>query len=385
MSTPLQDRTVYVVGVGTHPYHRPDGRTYVSMGLDAMRSALSDAQAAWLDLDALHVGSGKIGMAAAPTLARFLGRTGLPVVQVESASASGSVAFRQAVLDVAGGTADLAMAVGVDKAEFPPDAVGKAEIAGLADGLVEFTTMFALKTQRFLHERSASVEDLAQVAVKNHANGALNPFAQRQKARTLEEVLAPPFISGPLTRLQCTPVGEGAAAVVVASEEGLRRIGVARSRCVKVLSSVHMSEPLRGQAPVDDGAASRAASRAAYEEAGVGPDDVDVVELHDAFTVEEPVYLEAMGICRPGEALADLGRGDLDIGGRIAVSPSGGLLAMGHPVGPTGIGQVSEVVRQLRAEAEGRQHPGARTALTQMVGVGGVCTIHLLQSAAARD
>lgn len=124
---------------------------------------------------------------------------------------------------------------------------------------------------------------------------------------------------------------------------------------------------------------TRLASAEAYEAAGVGPEDVDLVELHDAFTVEEPMYLEAIGICAEGTVFDDLASGALDIGGRVAVSPSGGLLAMGHPVGPTGVGQVCESVRQLRGEAEGRQHDAARTALVHMVGVGGVATVHMLQ------
>lgn len=228
----LADRHVYVVGVGMHPYHRPKGLTYVEMGVGAMREALADARVAWTDIDSAYVGSGKIGMAAAPTLARYMGRTGLPVVQVESASASGSVAFRQAVLDVAGGLTDVSLAVGVDKAEFPPDAVSKSGVVGLTDGMIEFHTMFALITEQFLQERHATVEQLAAVAVKNHRNGALNPYAQRQRARTLEEVLEPPYISGRLTRLQCTPVGEGSAAAIVASGEALNRLGIDRRRAV---------------------------------------------------------------------------------------------------------------------------------------------------------
>lgn len=379
----LRDREVYVVGIGLFPYQRASSTTYVTMGTGAVRAALADAGVKWLDVDSAFVGSGKLGMAAAPTLARYLGRTSLPVLQVESASASGSVAFRQAVLDVAGGRSDVSVAVGVDEAKFPQDAVSKARVRGLADGMIDFPTMFALKTDTFLRERGVHPDELGAVAVKNHRNGALNPYAQRQKVRTLEEVMAPPYVSGALTRLQCTPVGEGSAAVVVVSAEGLRRHGIDPRRAVRVLASAYQTVP-----PVDaivgteEETVTRLTAEEAYEEAGVGPQDVDVVELHDAFSVEEPMYLEAMGISRPGEALADLAAGAHDIGGRVAVSPSGGLLAMGHPVGPTGVGQVCESVRQLRGEAGARQHPGARMALVHMVGVGGVCAVHLLQASA---
>ena len=377
----LRDREVYVVGTGLFPYQRASTTTYVTMGTSAVRAALADAGLAWSDVESAFVGSGKIGMAAAPTLARYLGRTSLPVLQVESASASGSVAFRQAVLDVAGGRSDVSVAVGVDEAKFPEDAVSKARVAGLADGLVDFPTMFALKADAFLRERGASPEQLGAVAVKNHRNGALNPYAQRQKVRTLEEVMAPPYVSGPLTRLQCTPVGEGSAAVVVVSGEGLRRLGIDARRAVRVLASAYQTvPPVDAVVGTEEETVTRLTAHEAYEESGVGPEDVDVVELHDAFTVEEPLYLEAMGISRPGEALADLAAGAHDVGGRVAVSPSGGLIAMGHPVGPTGVGQVCESVRQLRSEAGPRQHPGARTALVHMVGVGGVCAVHVLQA-----
>ncbi|AKS31574.1 thiolase family protein [Mycolicibacterium goodii] len=378
----LAQTAVYVVGIGMYGYRRPSDISYVTMGTTAIREALSDAGIKWADVESMFVGSGKIGMAAAPTLARYLGRTGIPVVQVESASASGSVAFRQAVLDVASGRCDVSVAVGVDKAEFPPDAVSKAGVRGLVDGRIEFHTMFALKTEHWLRERSLVAADLAPVAVKNHRNGALNPYAQRRKARTVDEVLAPPYISGSLTRLQCTPVGEGSAAVVVASADALRRLDIDPQRCVQVRASVHQTQPsFEDAVGTEEQAVTRAAAREAYEACGIGPGEVDIVELHDAFAVEEPMYLEAMGICAEGRALSDLADGALDLGGRVAVSPSGGLLAMGHPVGPTGVGQVCESVRQLRGEAGPRQHPDARTALVHMVGVGGVCAVHILQNA----
>lgn len=177
---PLRDRPVYIVGIGMHPYMRPSDTTYVTMGLSAIREALSDSRISWTDVDSAVIGSGKIGMAAAPTLAGFLGRTGLPVVQVESASASGSVAVRQAVHDVAGGFSDVSVAVGIDKAEFPLDAATKAGVHGLADGLIPFHTMFSLITEKFLDDRGVTPAQLASVAVKNHRNGALNPYAQRQ-------------------------------------------------------------------------------------------------------------------------------------------------------------------------------------------------------------
>ena len=195
--------------------------------------------------------------------------------------------------------------------------------------------------------------------------------------RTLDEIMAEP-ISGSLTRLQCCPVGEGAAAVVVASDDGIDRLGIDRSRAVRVLASVTRSERLYGPGVGIDAALTAETSNAAFDEAGLAPDDMDVLEVHDAFSIEELLYTEALGFCRPGEAASLVRSGQFDLGGRCAVSPSGGLLAMGHPIGPTGTGQVAEVARQLRGEAGERQQPDARFGMAHMVGIGAVCVVHVL-------
>jgi acetyl-CoA acetyltransferase len=227
-------------------------------------------------------------------------------------------------------------------------------------------------------QHGATPEQIAKVAVKNHRNGSLNPYAQRQTVRTLEEVLAPPQISGALTRLQCTPVGEGAAAAIVASAVGIERLGFDRSRAIRVTASASRLQEFTPGIN-HDVALTEKTTFEAYEQAGIGPEDLDIVEMHDAFTIEELLYVEAMGLCQPGEAVRRLEAGEYDIGGKHAVSASGGLIAMGHPFGPTGVGQVCEIVRQLRGEAGLRQHPGARVGLAHMVGVGAVCLVHVLQ------
>jgi acetyl-CoA acetyltransferase len=230
-----------------------------------------------------------------------------------------------------------------------------------------------------MHDHGTTIEQIAQVAVKNSRNGARNPNAQRRTARTLDDVLAPPQISGALTRLQCCPIGEGAAAAIVASDDAIARLGLDAERAVRVLASAARSETVYRDENFD-AALTRETTEQALREATLSPADLDVVELHDAFTVEELLYLEAMGISRPGRAGRDLDNGDFDIGGRVAVSPSGGLLAMGHPIGPTGVGQICEITTQLRGEAGERQHAGARTGLAHMVGVGAVCVVHVLRS-----
>ena len=378
MTRLLDLRPVYVVGIGLHPYQRVSDKSYVDLGLTAVREALADAGIQWPAVQSAYVGTVFIGMAAGPAMLRYLGATGLSIAQVENASATGSTAFRQAVIEVAAGFSDVALAMGVDKPSPISTGPAKAGVRGLVDDRVVPFTHFALLTQLYMEEHGATPEQIARVAVKNHRNGALNPYAQRQQVRTLEEVMEPPAMSGVLTRLQCTPIGEGAAAVIVMSEAGMKLHGIDASRAIRVIASAARSEELSGTLNYDV-ALTQKTTQDAYAQCGIRPSDVDVVELHDAFTIEELLYAEAMGFCAPGHAVRELEAGAFDIGGRVAISPSGGLIAMGHPTGPTGVGQIAEVTRQLRHEAGPRQQPGARIGLAHMVGVGPVCLVHILQ------
>jgi acetyl-CoA acetyltransferase len=372
-------RPVYVVGIGLHKYQHLSDTTYVTLGLSAVRAALSDARIEWPSVESAYTGTALIGMAASRPMLRHLGATGIAMAQVENASASGSTAFRHACLDVASGVSDVALAIGVDKPAMLNGAPGKTRIRDLVGARVAPFTHFALLANEYMNRYSVSAEQVAQVAVKNNRNGANNPFAQRQKAVTLEEVMAGPAISGTLTRLQCCPVGEGAAAVIVASGDAIEKLKLDRARAVRVIASVSRSERVYRDAKNNDAELTRETVRQAYEEAAVGPADLDLIELHDAFTIEELLYVEAMGLCGEGEGAAMIGSGATDIGGKCAISASGGLLAMGHPIGPTGAGQVAEITRQLRGEAGVRQQPNARIGLAHMVGVGAVCVVHILQ------
>jgi acetyl-CoA acetyltransferase len=380
MRRTLRDlRPVFVVGIGLHRYQRLSETTYVDLGLTAVRQALGDAGIQWRAVESAYTGTALIGMAASRPMLRHLGATGIAMAQVENASASGSTAFRHACLDVASGVSDVSLAVGVDKPGPVAMAPGKTGIRDLVGGRVVPFTHFALLANEYMHRNGATPEQVAAVAVKNNRNGANNPYAQRQKAVTLEEVMAGPAISGTLTRLQCCPVGEGAAAVIVASEDAIEHLGIDRRRAIRVIGSVTRSERVYREARNFDAELTRETVEQAYSEAQIAPADLDVVELHDAFTIEELLYVEAMGLCASGEAAAQIAAGTFDVGGRCAVSASGGLLAMGHPIGPTGAGQIAEITRQLRGEAGPRQQRGARTGLAHMVGVGAVCVVHVLQ------
>jgi acetyl-CoA acetyltransferase len=373
----LGNRDLWVIGVGLHPYQKPSDTPYPQLGVTAVREALADAGLDWSQVQTAYTGTATTSMALSRLMYRHLGATGIPMLQVENASASGSTAFRQACIDVAAGIHDVAIAVGVDK---PLNLTSPQRAAGLDDlvgNRVLPVTHFALLASRYMHATGASAEQIAAVAVKNSRNAALNLYAQRPKARSLEEVLAPPKISGMFTRLQCCPIGEGAAAAIVVSESALDSLGLNRDRAVRVRSSVLRSETYYGTANFD-AALTAETTAVALEQAGVTASQVDVVELHDAFTVEELLYVEAMGLCEPGQAASALAAGEFDIGGRVAVNTSGGLLSMGHPIGPTGVGQIAELTTQLRAEAGPRQHPDARVGLAHMVGLGAVCAVHVL-------
>ena len=237
----LAERPTYVVGIGLHRYQRRSDTSYVELGITAVREALSDGGLAWPDIEVAYTGTAQLGMGSSRVMLSRMGATGIPMTQVENASASGSSAVAMACLDVASGHSDVALALGVDKPQPLSPAPGRAGIDNLEAGTVVPFTHFALLASDYMTGHGLADVDIARVAWKNHRNGAHNPYAQRQKERSLNEILDDP-ISGSLTRLQCCPVGEGAAAVVVASDDGIERLGLDRTRAVRVRSSATRTE-----------------------------------------------------------------------------------------------------------------------------------------------
>ena len=372
-------RPAYVLGVGMHRYQFASETPWIEMGLTALRAALADAGLEFPAVETAYVGTTGIGMAAGRVMLRHIGSTGLAVRQLENASASGSFAFADACLAVASGRTEVALAIGVDKYGDQKRAVLKEGIARLSDTHHVPLVKYALLCRTLKREKGLRAEDLAGVAVKNHGNAASNPFAQFQKPRTLEQVMGATRVAGDLTSLQCTPRGEGAAAAIVVSEDAIRAHGLDRARAVRVIASAACSERLpQGREP-GSVAAARDAAFAAYEEAGVVPRDLDVVELHDAFSIEELLYTEAFGLCPEGQGHHYLREGRSEVGGNCAINSSGGLIAQGHPLGPTGIGQIHEIVRQLRHENAPRQQPGAELGMAHMIGLGSVAIAHILR------
>jgi acetyl-CoA acetyltransferase len=373
-------RQVAVVGVGMARFGQHPQRSAADLGVEAVLSALADAGLSWPDVQAAWCGAVGLGMTAGTRVLAELGLTGAPISTVDNASASGSTAFREACLSVACGLHDVALAVGVGKmtagggAGAAPD---RREILQMqAMGFLPPAGVFAMRTRRRMHDYGATIVPYARVSVKNHRHGSLNPFAQFQKEVTLEEVLQSRLVCDPLTVLHCCPVGDGAAAAVVASLPRARRLSV--KPLVRVAASAFRSEVYSSDGHPGP-SITELTARQAYDQAGAGPGDMDLVQVHDAFTVEEIDYYESLGFCRRGEGERLVEEGATAIGGRIPFNTDGGLLARGHPIGPTGLAQVWETVVQLRGRAGPRQVEGARAGLCQMIGAGGVCVIHILK------
>jgi acetyl-CoA acetyltransferase len=381
MSSKLS-RRVFVVGVGMHPFGN-EGIPATDMGYVAGVAALDDAGIDFPEVGALYNGYIGGGMMTGVHLAKELGLTGLPVTHVENASATGSSAFGEAVHAVAGGRVDVAMALGFDDMNRMAG-LGRSGGRGLgAEDVMLPAAFFAMWATRRMHEVGTTVETFAAIAAKNWNHARENPMAQRRvdHEMTVEEILASTMISYPHTSKMACAAGGGGAAAIVASEDVARRLG---GPMIEVVASQQRSETYTDGhvflgAVIGPAQMTRDTATDAYDQAGLGPRDLDLVQVHDAFPVEELVYYELLGICGDGEGDKLVASGETSLGGRIPFSTDGGLTARGHPGGPTGLAQIHETVLQLRGGAGPRQVEGARTGLCHMAGAGSVCVVHILQ------
>ncbi len=376
-------KDVAVLGVGMHRFGMWE-KTNATMGREAGMEALRDAGLSFRDVEAAYVGYIFAPVMAGVRAMKEFGLTGIPIQHVENASATGSAAFREACLAVASGRHDVVMVLAFDRMTAMIRQAAQSGPPADFEDVILPAAFFAMWATRRMHERGTTPEHLARIAAKNWNHGARNPMSQRQPTATVtvEKVLASRMVAWPLTTMMSCPVGDGAAAVIVGRPE-LARLRRPDRPVVRVLASELQSEryapghlfqgPVVGPAQM-----TRDTSRAVYEQASLGPDDLDLVQVHDAFSIEELEYYELLGLCREGEAEACIERGDFEIGGRVPVSTDGGLIARGHPGGPTGLAQIWETTLQLRGEAGGRQVDGARVGLCHMMGGGSVCCIHIL-------
>ncbi len=374
---------VFVAGIGMTGFGRFPGETIESLALPACLDALTDAAVTAADVDAVYCGNVYGGMLAAQRIAGQLGLTGRPAYNVEAACFSSAVALHLAVQAIGAGQIRTALVAGVEQLS----ALGRGGLRlnatdpDIAQGLT-MAAAYAMRAQAYLAATRATPRDLAAVAAKNRGNGSLNPRAQFRTPATIDEVLASRPIADPLTLLQCCGTGDGAAAVVIS-----RRPGPA-ARPVQITASV-VTSGTTGRHDLTREPLTERAARAAYAQAGIGPADLGIIELHDAFSIAELLYYEALGLCGYGEAADLLRSGATARDGDCPVNASGGLLARGHPLGATGLAQVTEVTSQLRGTADALiRRP--RHGLTHCTGGGitgydhAVCAIHVLSAARAR-
>lgn len=377
---------VYIVGIDMIRFGRYPDRTVPSLAAEAALMALDDCGLSIRDMQALYCGN--LGQASGMVGQRMLGeigQTGIPVTNVANACATGATAFRDAWMAIKAGIYDTVLAVGAEQ-------MGKGLLGGSGntvstEGLIGSGTMpamFAHVGQEHSRRFGTTFEQFAQVSVKNHWHSTMNAKSMYRVETPLEEVMSAEMIAWPNTKLMCSVNVDGSAAAVLVSEEKMKRLGL-QSRAVRVRASEMSSNPFaeRQLAMPDFSGATRLAASNAYETAGVSPDDINLIELHDCFATAEIVHYENLGICKDGEAGRLISDGETRLGGRIPVNVSGGLLSKGHPLGATGIANIYEISTHLRGEAGARQVEGARLGLTHVVGggpgAGTACAIHILE------
>lgn len=385
-------RDVAVVGLGMTDFGELWDKSLRTIWAEAALAALADAGVEKVDL--ITIGCMSPGLFVgqehlASLLADELGMAGTAASRVESACASGGLALRTGFAEVASGLSDTVLVTGVEKMNDVDGADATYALGTAADQEWEgfhgitFPGLYAMLARAHMQRYGTTVEQLAAVAVKNHANGLLNPHAQYQLKLTVEAALQSTMVADPLRLMDCSPVTDGAAALVLTTVERAREL--AGNRPVVTITGSGLATDTISLANRDDLTelkAVRVAGERAYAMAGRKPEDLDVVEVHDCFTIAEIMAIEALGLVEPGQGARAAVDGLTAIGGKIPVNTSGGLKSKGHPVGATGVAQVAEIVAQLRGEAGERQVRGAKTGLAQnMGGSGGSSIVHILEVA----
>ena len=391
-------RAVHVVGVGMIPFTKPGASDpYPTMGTKAARQALADAGVDYGLVEQAYVGYVFGDSTAGQAAIYGVGLTGIPVVNVNNNCATGSTALFLARQAVASGAVDCALALGFEQM-VPGPLKGTwtdrpsplsqfiarmAEDQGYDEQVPRAAQFFGGAARDYMKAHDIAKSTFARISVKARQHAARNPLAVFRQTVTLDEVLAAPTVFDPLTRLQCCPPTCGAAAAVVCSEDfarkhGLdRRVRIAAQAMTTDTASTFGSHDMRRLVGYD---MAVAASKKVYDAASIGPEDVDVVELHDCFTANELITYEALGLTPEGTAEKFIVDGDNTYGGRVVTNPSGGLLSKGHPLGATGLAQCAELTWQLRGQADQRQVEGARVALQHNLGLGGACVVTLYEA-----
>lgn len=383
-------RDVYIAGVGETVFgkHKED---YDVLGRQAAFQAIRASNIDRPDvIQSAYVGNAHNGIVTGQTIFKDLGMLGkLPIINVESACSAGAMAVHLAIKDVATGVTEISMGVGAENHTLRRQA-GTAFMPAMNDieavhgGVM--TGKYSMRATRYMHETGATIEDLAMITVKNRKHATNNPHAWFKGNITVEEIVNSRMIAYPLTLHQCCGVADGAGAVVVCSKDMIKKLGIKKP--VRVAGTVVTSGPYHNQPrDITGDDITEMTSDMLYEESGIGPEDVNILELHDAFTIAELLYYECMRLCKKGEGLKFLRDGQSTYGGKCVVSPRGGMLSYGHPIGASGAAQIAANVKQLRNECPGYQvEPIPRVAMAHVTGGGlsgtehAACTMHMLVS-----
>jgi len=375
---------VYVAGVDMIKFGRFPNRTVPDLGAEVVHMALDDCGLNIQDIQAMYCGNlMQANAMIGQSILHQVGQTGIPVVNCANACATGATAFREAWIAIKAGLYDIVLAVGVEQ-------MGKGLLGGAQpdqgiprEGLLGSSTMpavFAEAGMEHSHLYGTTFEQFARVSVKNHHHSTMNPKAMYQIETPLDVVMDAEMISYPNTKLMCSVNVDGAAAAVLISERKAKELELI-SRAVKIRASILTSDPWQERDLVmpDVNSCTRKAAAQAYEMAGLGPEDLDLVELHDCFATAEILHYGNLGLCKPEDAGKLIDEGQTCLGGSIPVNVSGGLLSKGHPLGATGIANIYEIATHLRGEAGRRQVDGARLGMTHVIGLGSACAIHILE------
>jgi acetyl-CoA acetyltransferase len=396
---------VWVLGAAMTPISRYPDKDVIDLASDASIRALEDGGVTIHDMNVLAAGT-QFGMGLGQQLQHQIGQTGIPVYNVTNACATGATAVRTVYMSIAAGESDMGIAIGAEqmgKAGLLAGGGGRGgggphvyeprgRFGSVMDvdgwlGSVTMPAVFGQAGMEYAYEHDGvGFEQFAKVAVKNHKHSTLNPYSQYRKEFSLEEVMEARVISYPNTLPMCCPTGDGAAAIVMVSDSKLKTLSLEQQkRAVKISASILTSDPWTegGAAQPDVNTLTRNAAQQAYEKAGVGPEDLNLVELHDCFATAELIHYDNLGLCEPGGAGAFIDSGAPYRDGSMPVNVSGGLISKGHPIGMTGAAGVFEITTQLRGEAGDRQIEGAKVGLAHVIGLGSACGIHILEKAAA--
>jgi len=382
-------RDVAVIGIGIQRWGELWERSLRDLWVEAALNAIRDAGVD--HIDSMYVGCMSGGLFAgqehiASLLADYLGVLPVPATRVESACASGGMAVRAGFLEVASGMSDVVLVSGVEKMTDVDGGGATYALATAADAEYEvfqgatFPGLYAMVARDYMNRYGLTREELAHVAVKNHDNGALNPHAQFPTRLTLEGVMTSTMVADPLRLMDCSPITDGAAAAILCPLELAKKLSKRQPVKIAGLGAATDHIALHDRADFCEFKAVQISGEKALKMAGVGTKDIDLVEVHDCFTIAELCVLEALGFFPRGTAGKATAAGETRIGGRIPVNTSGGLKSKGHPVGATGVAQIHELVTQLRGEAGARQVKGARRGMAQnMGGSGGSSVVHILE------